>query len=86
MTFNDIANIGYKIIIVSKGCIRASKHAVSEYAADLMERKEQAVKDFQKRETESLAQFGGLSIFKELEKKYLPSEEVKMRYEKTEGL
>ena len=86
LTFSDIAKIGYKMIIVSKGCIRVSKHAVSEYAADLMERKEQAVKDFQKKETENLAQFGGLSKFKELEKKYLPSEEVRKRYEKTEGL
>lgn len=50
-----------------------------------MKRKEQAVKDFQKRETENLAQFGGLSKFKELEEKYLPSEEVRKKYE-TVGL
>ncbi len=86
LTFDDIAKIGYKIIIVSKGCIRVSKHAVSEYAADLMARKEQAVKDFQKKETENLAQFGGLSKIKELEEKYLPGEVVKNQYKKTEGL
>jgi 2-methylisocitrate lyase-like PEP mutase family enzyme len=86
LTFDDIAKIGYKIIIVSKGCIRVSKHAVSEYAADLMARKEQAVKDFQKKETENLAQFGGLSKFKELEEKYLPREEVRNKYKKTVGL
>jgi len=51
-----------------------------------MARKEQAVKDFQKTETENLAQFGGLSKIKELEKKYLPREEVRNKYKKTEGL
>ena len=72
--------------VVSKGCVRVSKHAVSEYAADLMARKEQAVKDFQKKETENLAQFGGLSRIRALEKKYLPREAVRNKYKDTVGL
>jgi len=85
LTFDDIARIGYKIFIVSTGCIRVSMQAVSEYAIDLMTRKEQAVKDFQRKESQNLAEFGGLKRIKELEAKYLPTEGVKKKYE-TSGL
>ncbi|MFH1009218.1 MAG: isocitrate lyase/PEP mutase family protein [Candidatus Latescibacterota bacterium] len=85
LTFDDIARIGYKVFIVSTGCIRVSKQAVSEYAVDLMTRKEQAVKDFQRKEKQDLAEFGGLKRIKELEAKYLPAEGLKKKYE-TPGL
>ena len=83
LTFDDIAKIGYKIFIVSTACIRVSKHAVSEYAVDLRNRKEQAVKDFQRKETETMAEFGGLNRIKELERKYLPDADVIKKYETT---
>jgi 2-methylisocitrate lyase-like PEP mutase family enzyme len=85
LSFDDIARIGYNVFIVSSGCIRVSLQAVSEYAADLMARKEQAVKDFQRNESWNLAEFGGLKRIKELEGRYLPSEGVKKKYE-TGGL
>ena len=85
LTFDDIARVGYKIFIVSTGCIRVSKQAVSDYAADLMKRREQAVKDFQRTEKSNLAEFGGLKKMQELEEKYLSSEEVSKEYT-TEGL
>lgn len=83
LTFEDIARIGYKVFIVSSGCIRVSLQAVSEYAADLITRKDQAVKDFQRKETRNLAEFGGLKRIKELEAKYLPAEGVKKKYQTT---
>jgi len=81
LTFDDIARVGYKIFIVSTGCIRVSKQAVSDYAADLMNRKEQAVKDFQRTEKGNLAEFGGLKKIQELEGKYLSNEEVSKKYQ-----
>ena len=83
LTFDDIARIGYKIFIVSTGCIRVAKQAVSEYAADLMQRKEQAVKDFQQKETANLASFGGLNKIQALEKKYLPDDDLSRKYRST---
>lgn len=85
LTFDDIAAIGYKIFIVSTGCIRVSMRAVSEYAMDLMSRKEQVIKEFQRKESLNLAEFGGLKRIKELEAKYLPNEAVREKYQ-TEGL
>jgi 2-methylisocitrate lyase-like PEP mutase family enzyme len=83
LAFDDIARLGYKVIIVSSGCVRVSKQAVSEYAVDLKTRKEQAVIDFQRRETRDYADFGGLKRIKELEAKYLSGEAVQKRYETT---
>ncbi|MBI4189385.1 MAG: isocitrate lyase/PEP mutase family protein [Betaproteobacteria bacterium] len=85
LTFDDIARLGYKIFIVSTGCIRVSKQAVTDYAVDLMNRKEQAVKDFQRTEKENLADFGGLEQIKALEQKYLPNEDVINKH-KTVGI
>jgi len=48
LTFDDIAAMGYKVITYSSGCIRVSKQAVTNFAADVMKRKEQAIKDFRK--------------------------------------
>jgi isocitrate lyase len=80
LTFDEIARLGYKVFIVSTGCIRVAKQAVTDFAADLMNRKEQAVKDFQRTEKENLADFGGLKEIRALEEKYLPSEEVLKKY------
>jgi isocitrate lyase len=89
VTFEDLAGIGYKMIIVSLGCLRASMKGVWDYAADLMERKDKAEKDFESKlkghPTEDFNKFAGFPRIKELESEYLPKEEMK-KYEKSIGL
>jgi isocitrate lyase len=90
LTFDDIAEMGYKVIIVSLGCLRVSMKAVWDYAVDLMHRKEQAEKDFEERfkehPMEDFNKFAGIPKIRELEEKYLPSEEVRRKYEESIGL
>lgn len=90
LTFDDIANMGYKIIIVSLGCLRVGLQAIWDFAVDLLNRKEEAEKDFEKRlrghPTEDFNKFAGFPYIKELEARYLPSEEVEMKYKRSIGL
>ena len=64
--------------------------AVWDYAVDLMHRKEQAEKDFEERfkghPMEDFNKFAGIPKIRELEEKYLPSEEVRRKYEESIGL
>jgi len=89
LKFSDIAQMGYKVIIVSLACLRVSIQAVWDYAADLMNRKEQAEKDFERKlkdhPTEDFNKFAGFPQVKELEAKYLPGEEVRKKYEESIG-
>ena len=89
LTFSDVAEMGYKVIIVSLGCLRVSLKAVWDYATDLMNRKEIAEKDFQRNlkghQTENFNKFAGFPEIKKLEAKYLPSEEVRKKYEESIG-
>jgi isocitrate lyase len=89
LKFDDIAKMGYKVIIVSLGCVRAGMEAVWDYAADLIRRKEEAEKDFEKRltghATEDFHKFAGVPRMRELESKYLPSEEIRKKYEGSFG-
>jgi isocitrate lyase len=89
LKFSDIAEMGYKVIIVSLGCLRVSMQAVWDYAADLMNRKEQAEKDFERKlkghPTEDFNKFAGFPQVKQLEAKYLPGEEVRKKYEESIG-
>jgi len=89
LKFDDIAKMGYKVIIVSLGCVRAGMQAVWDYAADLMIRKEEAEKGFEKRltghPTEDFHTFAGVPRIKELESKYLPSEEMRKKYKRSFG-
>ena len=82
--------MGYKVIMVSLGCLRVSMQAVWDYAADLLRREEQAEKDFQKKlighSMEDFNKFAGFPGIKELEAKYLPKEEVQKKYEESIGL
>jgi len=86
LTFKDVGDMGYKLIIVSLGCLRASLKAVWDYVTDLKDRDEEAEKDFQKKlrshPTEDFNAFAGFPRIKEIEAKFLPSEEVRRRYEK----
>ena len=67
--------MGYKVIIVSLGCLRVSMKAVWDYAVDLMHRKEQAEKDFEEgikgHPMEDFNKFAGIPKIRELEEKYL---------------
>lgn len=85
LTFDDVAKMGYKVIIVSLGCLRAGMQAVWDYAADLMSQKEAAEKGFEKRlighPTEDFHRFAGVPRIRELESRYLPSEEMRKKYE-----
>ena len=89
LKFDDIAKMGYKVIIVSLGCVRAGMQAVWDYATDLMKRKEEAEKDFEKRltghTTEDFHKFAGVSRMRELESKYLPSGDMRKKYEGSFG-
>jgi isocitrate lyase len=90
LTFKDVADMGYKLIIVSLGCLRASLKAVWDYVADLKDRNEEAEKDFEKKlrghPTEDFNTFAGFPGIREIEAKFLPSEEVQRKYEKSTGL
>jgi isocitrate lyase len=89
LTFDDIAKMGYKVIIVSLGCVRAGMQAVWDYAADLMVQKETAEKGFEKRlvghPTEDFHRFAGVPRIREIESRYLPSEEMRKKYEGSFG-
>ena len=89
VTFSDIAKIGYKVMMVSLGCMRVSMQAVWDYAADMMNRKEEAEKDFERKlkghPTEDFNKFAGFPGIKELESKYLPKEEMRKKYEESIG-
>ncbi len=89
LTFDDVAGMGYKVIIVSLGCVRAGMQAVWDYATDLMTRKEAAEKGFEKRlaghPTEDFHRFAGVPRIRELESRYLPSDEMRKKYEGSSG-
>lgn len=89
LSFEDIAALGYKVIIVSLACMRVTMQAVWDYAADLKQRGVQAEKDFQRNlkghPTENFNQFAGFPEIKALESRYLPKEEVLQKYEKSTG-
>ncbi|MGZ8269371.1 MAG: hypothetical protein ACXW20_17585 [Burkholderiales bacterium] len=82
--------MGYKAMHVSQGGMRPSMQAAWDYAVDLRARGAQAEVDFEKRSLEhplgGFHEFAGFGRFKELEAKYLPVEEVKKRYDGSEGL
>jgi isocitrate lyase len=90
LTFKDVAAMGYKVLIVSLGCMRVAMQAIWDYAEDMRKRGDQAETDFEKRlkghPTEDFNQFAGIPRIKELETKYLPKEEVRKKYEESVGL
>ena len=78
--------MGYKLIIVSLGCLRASLKAVWDYVADLRDRNEEAEKDFEKKLrghlTEDFNNLAGFPEIRGIESKFLSSEAVRRKYEK----
>lgn len=85
LTFADVAKMGYKVIIVSLGCVRSGMQAVWDYATDLMTQKEAAEKGFEKRlaghPTEDFHRFAGVPRIREIESRYLPGDTIRKKYE-----
>jgi len=87
--FSALAEMGYKLMHVSAVGFRSTMKSLWDCAVDLKEREEQAEIDFEKgligHPMEDYHKFGGFPNIKELEKKYLPNEEVRKKYEETLG-
>jgi len=82
LTFKDIAAMGYKVIMISLGCVRAGAKAVWDYAEDLKNREEMAEKDFQRKLRGNaivgpltMNEFAGFPRVKQMETKYLSGKE-----------
>ena len=90
MTFEALADMGYKAMHVSQACLRPSMQAVWDYAVDLRKRGAQAEIDLEKKllahPMGKVNDFAGIPKFKELETRYLPTEEVRRKYEGAIGL
>jgi isocitrate lyase len=90
LSFEALADMGYKAMHVSQGGLRPSLQGVWDYAVDLKARGAQAEVDFQKRSLEhpvgSAHAFADFGKFKDAEAKYLPAEEVRKRYDGAVGL
>lgn len=89
-TFETLADIGYKAMHVSQACLRPSLLAVWDYAADLKARGAQAEIELEKRVLKhrlgTINDFAGFPRFREMEARYLPSEEVEKKYKGAVGL
>ncbi len=86
-TFEALGDMGYKAMHVSQACLRSSIKAVWNYAADVKKRGAQAEIDLEEEllghPMGTLNDFAGIPVFKELENKYLPKEELEKRYKRT---
>jgi len=89
-TFDDIAEIGYKVMHVSLAAMRATMQAVWDYAVDLKVRGAEAEIAFQQRLARypmgAFHEFAGFPEIKKLEAKYLPDDLFQARYAGAVGL
>jgi 2-methylisocitrate lyase-like PEP mutase family enzyme len=89
-TFEDFADMGYRVMHVSLAGLRATMQALWDYAVDLKNRGAQAEIDFQKRlmahPMGAFHEFAGFSKMKALEEKYLPADEIQKKYDGAVGL
>jgi isocitrate lyase len=89
-SFEMLADIGYKAMHVSQGCLRPSLLAVWDYANDLKTRGVQAEIDLEKKVLAHplgpLNDFAGFPQFRKWEAEYLPGEEVAKKYDGATGL
>lgn len=89
-TFDDFAAMGYKMMHTSLAGMRATMQATWDYAADLKARGANAEIDFQKKLSGhpmgAFHEFAGFTKIKELEEKYLATDEVKKKYDGAVGL
>ncbi|MEM1922962.1 MAG: isocitrate lyase/PEP mutase family protein [Nitrososphaerota archaeon] len=84
LRFKDLANMGYKLVLVSMGALQAELLYVWRYLRSLAEEGEVAhwrlEEELEGTPFENLHEFVGLSRYAELERLYLPGEELKERY------
>lgn len=89
LRFRDIGKMGYKVISVSLAALRISIKGVWDFAVDLKEREEQAEIDLEKtllgHPMMNVNNFAGFPRIRELEAKYLPSDEVRKKYDESIG-
>ena len=84
LTFEQIAGMGYKLIIVSMGAIHAEMYAVWNFLEDLLNNREKAQWRLEELKeghpTESHHSIGEFETFKKLEEEYLPPSILEERY------
>jgi isocitrate lyase len=84
LTFDKIAAMGYKLIIVSMGAIHAEMYAVYNFLEDLIKNKEQAQWRLEEMKighpTENHHKIGDFDTFKKLEEEFLPQEIYQEKY------
>ncbi|MGZ8229218.1 MAG: isocitrate lyase/PEP mutase family protein [Burkholderiales bacterium] len=89
-TFDDFAEMGFKAMHVSLAGLRTTMQSLWDYAVDFKQRGAQAENDFQKRLAQhpmgAFHELAGFSKMKALEEKYLPADEMKKKYDGTQGL
>ena len=85
VTFDDIANIGFKLMHVSLAGLRTSMQGMFEYAADLKARGAVAEIEYEKKLINhpmgTSFEFAGFPKIMALEEKYLPADELKKKYQ-----
>jgi len=90
LTFDDVAELGYKVMHASLAGMRTSMQSMWDYAMDLRARGAQAEIEFQERLTKhpvgAFHELAGFPKIRELEEKYLPPKEVARKYTGSTGL
>ena len=85
IAFDDIANIGFKLMHVSLAGLRTSMQGMFEYAADLKARGAIAEIEYEKKLINhpmgTSFDFAGFPKIMALEEKYLPADELKKKYQ-----
>jgi isocitrate lyase len=88
--FEELADMGYKMMHVSLVAMRVMMQAFWDYAVDMKARGADAEIDFQKRlvghPMGAFHELAGFPKVKEQESKYLPAEELKKKYDGAVGL
>ncbi|HEY4370894.1 MAG TPA: isocitrate lyase/PEP mutase family protein [Burkholderiales bacterium] len=89
VSFDALADLGFRLITVSLAGMRVAMQAVWDYAVDLRQRGAAAEIDLEKKSlTHALGDhhaFAGFARMRELESRYLPEEDLK-KYEGAQGL
>ncbi|HWI15684.1 MAG TPA: isocitrate lyase/PEP mutase family protein [Burkholderiales bacterium] len=90
ITFEQVADMGYKAMHVSLAGMRTTMHALWDYAADLKARGAAAEIDFERKlaghPMGAFHEFAGFEKVKALEARYLTPEEIRKKYDGGAGL
>lgn len=89
LTFKQIAEMGYKLIVISLGATHAEMFSMWNFANDLKEHQEKAQFRLEStiagHPTENHHRLGDFEHFQKLEETYLPKDLVKKKYTKSIG-